>query len=83
LTTVEARPVAFLADRSCAWGAWDAELAGDGLTIKAPPNPLRGVTVEDAEYMKCVIEQVEGLVPGWHTIRWQRSTGADDPWRTP
>jgi hypothetical protein len=34
----------------------------DGLTIEAPPNPLRGVTVEDAEYMKCGIEQVEGPV---------------------
>jgi pimeloyl-ACP methyl ester carboxylesterase len=44
------------------WSRLYAELAGDGLTIKAPPNPLRDVTVEDAEYMKCVIEQVEGPV---------------------
>jgi pimeloyl-ACP methyl ester carboxylesterase len=44
------------------WSRLYAELGGDGLTIKAPPNPLRGVTVEDAEYMKCVIEQVEGPV---------------------
>jgi hypothetical protein len=35
------------------WSRLYAELAGDGLTITAPPNPLRGVTVEDAEYMKC------------------------------
>jgi hypothetical protein len=27
------------------WTRLYAELAGDGLTIKAPPNPLRGVTV--------------------------------------
>ena len=38
------------------WSRLYAELAGDGLTIKAPPNPLRGVTVEDGEYMKCVTE---------------------------
>jgi len=39
-----------------------ADLAGDELTIKAPPNPLRRVTVEDAEYARCAIEQVEGPV---------------------
>jgi pimeloyl-ACP methyl ester carboxylesterase len=44
------------------WSQLYAELAGDGLVIKAPPNPLRGVTVEDAEYTKCVIEQIEGPV---------------------
>jgi pimeloyl-ACP methyl ester carboxylesterase len=44
------------------WSRLYAELAGDALTIKAPPNPLRGVTVDDAEYTKCVIEQVEGPV---------------------
>jgi pimeloyl-ACP methyl ester carboxylesterase len=44
------------------WRRLYAELAGDRLMIKAPPNPLRGVTVEDAEYTKCVIEQVEGPV---------------------
>jgi pimeloyl-ACP methyl ester carboxylesterase len=38
------------------WSRLYAELAGDGLTIKAPPNPLRGVTVADAEYLTCVIE---------------------------
>ncbi len=31
------------------WSRLYAELAGDGLMIKAPPNPLRGVTVEDGE----------------------------------
>jgi pimeloyl-ACP methyl ester carboxylesterase len=44
------------------WRRLHAELAGDGLMIKAPPNPLRGVTAGDAEYTKCVIEQVEGPV---------------------
>src|SRR5260370_26825418 len=44
------------------WRRLYAELAGDGLMIKAPPNPLRGVTAGDAEYTKCVIEQVEGPV---------------------
>jgi pimeloyl-ACP methyl ester carboxylesterase len=44
------------------WSRLYAELAGDGLRIKAPPNPLRGVTVEDTEYTRCVIEQVEGPV---------------------
>jgi pimeloyl-ACP methyl ester carboxylesterase len=44
------------------WSRLYAGLAGDGLRIKAPPNPLRGVTAEDAEYTRCVIEQVEGPV---------------------
>ena len=35
-------------------------------------DPLRGVTVEDAEYMKCGIEQVEGpvLLIASHTTGW-------------
>jgi pimeloyl-ACP methyl ester carboxylesterase len=44
------------------WSRLYAELAGDGLMIKAPPNPLRGVTVADAEYTRCVIEQIGGPV---------------------
>ena len=44
------------------WRRLHAELAGDGLMIMAPPNPLRGVTVEDAGYAKCVIEQIDGPV---------------------
>ena len=54
------------------WSRLYGELAGDGLTIQAPPNPLRGVTVEDAEYMKCGIEQVEGpvLLIASHTTGW-------------
>jgi hypothetical protein len=34
------------------WSRSYAELAGDGLAIKAPPNPLRCVTGDDAEYPK-------------------------------
>jgi pimeloyl-ACP methyl ester carboxylesterase len=44
------------------WSRLYAELAGDGLMIKAPPNPLRGVAVEDGEYTKGVIEQIDGPV---------------------
>jgi hypothetical protein len=44
------------------WSRLYAGLPGDGLRIKALPNPLRGVTVEDAGYTRCVIEQVEGPV---------------------
>lgn len=44
------------------WNRLYVELAGDGLAIKAPPNPLRGITVEDAAYTRSVIEQVEGPV---------------------
>jgi pimeloyl-ACP methyl ester carboxylesterase len=47
---------------SSSWSRLYAELAGDGLTIKAPPNPLRGVTVADGEYTKCVIDQIQGPV---------------------
>ena len=44
------------------WSRLCAELAGDGLMIEAQANPLRGVTVEDGEYTKCVIEQIDGPV---------------------
>jgi pimeloyl-ACP methyl ester carboxylesterase len=44
------------------WSRLYAELAGEGLVIKAPPNPLRGVTVEDSEYTKGLIKQIEGPV---------------------
>jgi pimeloyl-ACP methyl ester carboxylesterase len=47
---------------SSSWSRLYAELAGDGLAIKAPPNPLRGVTVADADYTKSVIGQIEGPV---------------------
>jgi pimeloyl-ACP methyl ester carboxylesterase len=44
------------------WSRLYAELADDGLSIKAPPNPLRGVTAGDNEYTKSVIQQVDGPV---------------------
>jgi pimeloyl-ACP methyl ester carboxylesterase len=44
------------------WSRLYAELASDGLMIKAPPNPLRGVTAGDVDYTKCVIEQIDGPV---------------------
>jgi pimeloyl-ACP methyl ester carboxylesterase len=44
------------------WSRLYAELADDGLSIEAPPNPLRGVTAGDSEYTKAVIEQIDGTV---------------------
>jgi pimeloyl-ACP methyl ester carboxylesterase len=43
------------------WHRLYAELAGDGLTIAAPPNPLRGLTT-DAEYLKRVVEEIDAPV---------------------
>jgi pimeloyl-ACP methyl ester carboxylesterase len=44
------------------WGRLYAELADDGLSIKAPPNPLRGVTAGDGDYTRSVIRQVDGPI---------------------
>jgi pimeloyl-ACP methyl ester carboxylesterase len=44
------------------WRRLYRELAGDGLVIKAPPNPLRGIGGGDAEYTKSVIAQIVGPV---------------------
>jgi pimeloyl-ACP methyl ester carboxylesterase len=44
------------------WRRLHHELAGDGLTIKAPPNPLRGISGGDAEYTQSVITQIDGPV---------------------
>jgi pimeloyl-ACP methyl ester carboxylesterase/MFS family permease len=44
------------------WRRLYRELAGDGLMIKAPPNPLRGIGGGDAEYTKSVIAQIDGPV---------------------
>lgn len=44
------------------WSQLYAELADDGPNIKAPPNPLRGVTAGDADYTKSVIAQIDGPV---------------------
>jgi pimeloyl-ACP methyl ester carboxylesterase len=38
------------------------QLAGEGVTIVAPPNPLRGLTGGDGEYTKEVIAEIEGPV---------------------
>jgi pimeloyl-ACP methyl ester carboxylesterase len=44
------------------WSPLYAEPAGDGLDIKAPPNPLRGIMAGDNEYTKTVLGQVDGPV---------------------
>jgi pimeloyl-ACP methyl ester carboxylesterase len=38
------------------------ELLGEDLTIIAPPNPLRGLTGGDGEYLKSVIGEIDGPV---------------------
>jgi pimeloyl-ACP methyl ester carboxylesterase len=38
------------------------ELLGEGRTIVAPPNPLRGLTGGDGEYLKAVIGEIDGPV---------------------
>lgn len=49
------------ADASSLRALYD-ELAGEDLTIIAPPNPLRGLTGGDGEYLKGVIGEIDGLV---------------------
>src|SRR5277367_290614 len=49
------------ADASSFRGLYD-ELVGEGLTIIAPPNPLRGLTGGDGEYLKGVIGEIDGPV---------------------
>ena len=49
------------ADASSFRGLYD-ELLGHDLTIIAPPNPLRGLTGGDGEYLKGVIDQIDGPV---------------------
>jgi pimeloyl-ACP methyl ester carboxylesterase len=44
------------------WSRLYAELANDGVSVKAPPNPLRGVTAGDDDYTKSIIAQVDGPV---------------------
>ena len=43
------------------WRRLYDELARDGLVVKAPANPLRGVGV-DADYTRSLIEEIEGPV---------------------
>jgi len=38
------------------------ELLGEGLTMVAPPNPLRGMTGGDGDYLKSVIGEIDGSV---------------------
>jgi pimeloyl-ACP methyl ester carboxylesterase len=43
------------------WSAVHGELKNDGVTIVAPPVPLRGVA-SDAAYIKSVVDQIDGPV---------------------
>jgi pimeloyl-ACP methyl ester carboxylesterase len=38
------------------------ELLGEGVTMIAPPNPLRGLTGGDGDYLKDVIAEIDGPV---------------------
>src|SRR6476661_2277610 len=49
------------ADASGFRGLYD-ELLGEDVTMIAPPNPLRGLTGGDSEYLKGVIGEIDGPV---------------------
>ena len=49
------------ADASGFRGLYD-ELLGEDVTVIAPPNPLRGLTGGDGEYLKSVIREIDGPV---------------------
>jgi pimeloyl-ACP methyl ester carboxylesterase len=49
------------ADASGFRGLYD-ELLGEDVTVIAPPNPLRGLTGGDGEYIKAVIREIDGPV---------------------
>src|SRR5262245_51329852 len=49
------------ADASGFRGLYD-ELRGEDLPLVAPPNPLRGLTGGDGEYIKSVVDQIDGPV---------------------
>jgi pimeloyl-ACP methyl ester carboxylesterase len=49
------------ADASSLRGLYD-ELLGEGVTIIAPPNPLRGLSGGDGDYLKGVIAEIHGPV---------------------
>jgi pimeloyl-ACP methyl ester carboxylesterase len=38
------------------------ELLGEDLTVVAPPNPLRGLSGGDGDYLKAVIDKIDGPV---------------------
>jgi pimeloyl-ACP methyl ester carboxylesterase len=47
---------------SSGWRPLTDALAGDGLTILAPPNPLRGMTGGDGASVKAFVERIDGPV---------------------
>jgi pimeloyl-ACP methyl ester carboxylesterase len=49
------------ADASGFRGLYDL-LVGEGVTAVAPPNPLRGLTGGDGEYLKAVVGEIDGPV---------------------
>ena len=49
------------ADASGFRGLYD-ELLGEEVTIIAPPNPLRGLSGGDGDYLKGVIDEIDGPV---------------------
>ena len=49
------------ADASGWRGLYD-ELLGEGMKMIAPPNPLRGMTGGDGDYLKGVIGEIDGPV---------------------
>ena len=49
------------ADASGFRGLYD-ELLGEGVKMIAPPNPLRGLTGGDGEYLKGVLAEIDGSV---------------------
>ena len=49
------------ADASSLRALYD-ELLGEGLPMIAPPNPLRGLTGGDGEYLRGVIDEIDGPV---------------------
>jgi len=44
------------------WRGLYVALAGDGLDVRAPANPLRGVTAGDAAYTQSVLAAIDGPV---------------------
>jgi pimeloyl-ACP methyl ester carboxylesterase len=49
------------ADASGFRGLYD-ELLGQGVTVIAPPNPLRGMSGGDGDYLKAVVGEIDGPV---------------------
>jgi pimeloyl-ACP methyl ester carboxylesterase len=49
------------ADASGFRGLYD-QLLGEDVTVVAPPNPLRGLSGGDGEYIKAVIDEIDGPV---------------------